>query len=178
MSKPLSIILATAALCLAPPATAWADDRAACAEADGSLLEGVVIARPQYALGKPLRGIPLSHTHIKLRGDQDGKTYDVAVDNVFAAGYDPNVEAVPAPLSTITPGQHLEACGIPYAGGMHWVHTNCGATPTPQDPNGWLNVLDAAGNAGPNLEDSQKYCYLWPARAHMRHRRHAQHSVE
>jgi hypothetical protein len=171
MLRPLSLVLPTAILCLALPVAAWADDRAACAAGDGTLLTGVVVAQPAYAPGKPLQGIPLSHTHIRIRGDQDGKTYDIAVDDVFASGYDPQVETVPAPLNAIQPGQHLEACGIPYAGGMHWVHTNCGATPTPKDPNGWLKVLDATGTAGPNLEDSQKYCSLWPARAVRRHRR-------
>jgi hypothetical protein len=171
LSKLISLVPAIAAVYLALPATAWSDDLAACAAGDGTLLTGVVISAPTYASGRPLQGIPLSHTHIKLRGDQDGKTYDVAVDNVFASGYDPQVEAVPAPLDTIQPGQHVEACGIPYVGGMHWVHTNCGATPTKQDPNGWLKVLDATGTAGPNLEDSQKYCSLWPARAVRRHRR-------
>jgi hypothetical protein len=117
------------------PAMAWADDRADCAAGDGTLLTGVVIASPTFAKGKPLRGIPLTHTHIRIRGDSDGKTYDLAVDDVYAAGYDPRLSVVPPPLSAITAGQHLEACGLPYAGGMHWVHTNCGDTPTAQDPN-------------------------------------------
>ena len=141
---------------------AHADERADCASGDGTLLTGVVVARPSFASGKPLRGIPLTHTHIRIRGDANGKVYDLAVDDVFAAGYDPRVSAVPSPLSSITIGSHLEACGLPYAGGMHWVHTNCGDTPTARDPNGWLKVIDATGAIGPNLEDSQKYCYLWP----------------
>lgn len=155
------IVSCCAAVVLAIPVAARADDRADCASGDGTLLSGIVVSRPTFARGKPRRGIPLTHTHIRIRGDADGKLYDLAVDDVFAAGYDPHASTVPAPLDAIKPGEHLEACGIPYAGGMHWVHTNCGDTPTAQDPNGWLKVVDAAGTAGPNLEDNQKYCYLW-----------------
>lgn len=147
---------------LALSGVARADDQSDCAKADGKLLAGVVIAPPSFVGGKSLKGIPLTHTHIRIKGDADGKVYDLAVDDVFAAGYDPHASTVPAPLSSIAVGAHLEACGIPYAGGMHWVHTNCGDTPTAQDPDGWLKVIDATGAAGPNLEDSQKYCYLWP----------------
>lgn len=157
-----------AAIALVSPVIARADERADCAKADGKFLAGVVIARPTFVRGKPLKGIPLTHTHIRIRGDVDGKAYDLAVDDVFAAGYKPHVSEVPAPLSSIAVGQHLEACGIPYAGGMHWVHTNCGDTPTAQDPDGWLKVIDSSGAVGPNLEDSQTYCYLWP-RKHKSH---------
>jgi hypothetical protein len=174
MKKCTGVLVAAAAIVFSP-VRAWADDRSDCAAADATLLTGIVIAAPTFASGKPLRGIPLSHTHIQVRGDSDGKTYDLAVDDVFAAGYDPRSAVVPPPLSAIVVGEHLEACGLPYAGGMHWVHTNCGATPTVQDPNGWLKIIDAAGVAGPNLEDSQTYCYLWPqgAAASLHRRRHA-----
>jgi len=164
------IVTASAALALASPFVARADDRADCTAGDGTLLSGVVIAKPAFVRGKPLKGIPLSHTHIRIRGDADGQAYDLAVDDVFAAGYRPHVSEVPPPLDGIAVGQHLEACGLPYPGGMHWVHTNCGDTPSRQDPNGWLKVIDASGAAGPNLEDSQKYCYLWPHK-HSSHRR-------
>jgi len=163
---------AAALLMVASASLAWADDRADCAAGDGTLLTGVAIAAPTFAQGRPLQGIPLTHTHIRIRGDADGKTYDLAVDDVFAAGYDPRVAAVPAPLNGIVAGTHLEACGLPYAGGMHWVHTNCGDTRTAKDPNGWLKIVDAAGAAGPNLEDSQKYCYLWPKGTTSHRRRH------
>ncbi len=152
---------AGAALFIVLPARARADDFTDCSNGSGTLLTGVVIASPTFAPGKPRHGIPLSHTHIRIRGDSDGKSYDLAVDDVFAAGYVPQRSVVPPPLDAISVGQHLEACGLPYPGGMHWVHTNCGDTPTTQDPNGWLKVMDAAGRVGPNLEDSQKYCYLW-----------------
>ena len=160
-TRPTLLAAVVAAIVLAAPVLAHADERADCAAADGTLLTGVVLAPPTFATGRPLHGIPLTHTHIQIRGDSDGKTYDIAVDDVYAAGYQPRLAAVPAPLDTITVGQHLEACGLPYNGGMHWVHSNCGDTPTAKDPNGWLKVVDSAGVPGPNLEDSQKYCYLW-----------------
>ncbi len=174
------LLTSTAALALALPLAAHADERSDCAKADGTLLAGVVVARPTFVSGKPLKGIPLTHTHIRIKSDGDGKVYELAVDDVFAAGYDSHVAAIPAPLDAIATGQHLEACGIPYAGGMHWVHTNCGDTPTPQDPDGWLKVIDAKGTVGPNLEDSQKYCYLWPkgdGKHHRKHRPRAQQSM-
>jgi len=173
MLRPGTLI---ASLCttfvLAVPAMALADDGADCKSGDGKLLTGVVVSKPSFVGGKSLRGIPLTHTHIRIRGDADGKVYDLAVDDVFASGYDPHVSAVPSPLSAITVGEHLEACGLPYAGGMHWVHTNCGDTPTPRDPNGWLKAIDTTGAVGPNLEASQKYCYLWSKGGASHHGRH------
>jgi hypothetical protein len=144
------------------PVMARADDRTDCAAGNATLLTGAVIASPTWAPGKSLQAIFLTHTHIRICADSDGKQYDLAVDDVFATGYEPQFSVVPPPLSSIVVGQHVEACGLPYSAGMHWVHTNCGDAPTPQDPNGWLKVIDAAGIPGPNLEDSQKYCYLWP----------------
>jgi hypothetical protein len=53
----------------------------------------------------------LSHTHLTLLSDQDGRSYHVAIDNVFATGYGAAGESVPAPLSTIRTGDRLELCG-------------------------------------------------------------------
>ncbi len=169
-SSACALALSLAALAL--PQLALADDASDCSAGDGTLLVGTVLSAPTDVPGKPLRGIPLRHTHIRIRGDADGKTYDLAVDDVFAAGYQVSGDTVPAPLNSIQVGQRLEACGLPYAGGMHWVHNNCGDTPTAHDPNGWLKVIGANGVAGPNLEDSQKYCYLWPKNGSKRHRHH------
>ena len=159
------IPFARAALCAIATSAAtcaFADDASDCQAAAGTYLTGVVQSAPTYARGKPLRGVPLSHTHIKLLGDADSKRYDIAVDNVFASGYLRSESVVPPPLDTIRKGDHLETCGIPYQGGMHWVHTNCGDRPTAQDPNGWLKELASDGSAGQNLEGSTTYCYLWP----------------
>ena len=128
------LLTSTAALALALPLVAHADERSDCANADGTLLAGVVVARPTFVSGKPLKGIPLTHTHIRIKSDADGKVYDLAVDDVFAAGYQVSGDTVPAPLNSIQVGQRLEACGLPYSGGMHWVHNNCGDIPTVQDP--------------------------------------------
>ncbi len=106
----------------------------------------------------------LSHTHLTLMGD-DGASYDVAIDNVFANGYQRNQAGVPAPLNIIHTGDRLELCGQLYSGGdigIHWVHTNCGVTATPDKPDGWVRKLDSNGNAGPNMEANRAFCSLWP----------------
>jgi hypothetical protein len=161
--SPIRLLLPFAGLLvLTPPA--WADDQAICASHAGTLLTGTVASAPQFKHGMHRRGVELSHTHVQLRGD-DGKRYDIAIDNVFASGYDQARQRVPAPLSQIQVGDRLQLCGQPYAdgeAGMHWVHTNCGDQPTPNEPDGWLKVVGADGTLGPNLESSQEYCRLWP----------------
>ena len=100
---------------------------------------------------------------LKLMSDQDGRSYDVAIDNVFATGYDGAGESVPTPLSTIQTGDRLELCGKLYTDGgpgIDWLHTNCGETPRAAQPDGWRKILSSDG-AGPNLEDSREYCRLW-----------------
>jgi hypothetical protein len=158
----LNVLLVAAALVACTAARA--DDASDCQAASGSYLTGVVRAPPTFARGSRLHGIELSHTHVQLIGDADAKTYDIAVDDVFASGYRPRQEGVPAPLDQIKTGDRLSLCGMPYKGGMHWVHTNCGDTPTPQDPDGWLKEIAADGSTGANLEGSTAYCYLWPRR--------------
>lgn len=128
----------------------------------GTLLTGTVLTAPVFKSGSKLNGIYLDHTHVSLRGT-DGNTYDVAMDNVFANGYRRNQNSIPDPLTKIRVGDQLELCGELYTGGdvgIHWVHTNCGDTPTPTDPNGWTKDLSqpALGN---NLESNETYCYLW-----------------
>lgn len=141
---------------------AFADDAQACTASGGTLLVGHVVSPPTFKDGMFRKGVELSHTHLSLKGDNDGKTYDVAIDNVFASGYQKNAKGVPAPLNSIVVGDELELCGIPFSGGIHWVHNNCGDTPDTSDPNGWLKIIQPNGSVGPNLEDSEKYCYLWP----------------
>lgn len=154
--------LAFALMLAALSTSALADDAADCATAGGTLLTGQVVSPPKFKDGMFRKGVELSHTHLQLKGATDGKTYDVAIDNVFASGYQKNKKGVPAPLNTIAMGDKLEVCGIPFQGGIHWVHNNCGDTPTKSDPNGWIKKVQADGSVGPNLEDGQKYCYLWP----------------
>jgi hypothetical protein len=151
-------------LCLVASGTARADDAALCRANGGSYLTGSVTQVPIFAPGHVRNGVELSHTHLTLRSDQDGRSYHVAIDNVFATGYDAAGESVPAPLSTIRPGDRLELCGKLFTRGgrgIDWVHTNCGKAPRAARPDGWLKVLAPDGSPGPNLEDSQEYCRLW-----------------
>jgi hypothetical protein len=160
--SPIHLLLSLVG-CLVVTQPAWADEQETCSSNAGTLLIGTVVSGPRFAHGHDMRGVELSHTHVRLRGD-DGRFYDIAIDDVFAAGYDQAGERVPAPLSRIQPGNHLELCGKPYASGgpgMDWVHTNCGDQPTPDNPNGWVKVIGPTGTLGPNLESSQKYCRLW-----------------
>jgi hypothetical protein len=159
-------LIALAAFCALASGAAHANEAALCRAHAGTFLTGTVTRGPVFARGRhPLHGIELSHTHLTLLSDQDRQSYDVAIDDVFAPGYDAAGDTVPAPLSGIRTGDRLEVCGRPYMNetesGIDWVHTNCGATPTNKKPNGWLKVLGANGTPGPNLESCEKYCYLW-----------------
>jgi hypothetical protein len=154
----------TVVLVVALSAAAHADPAADCQAAAGSYMIGVVTSGPRFWRGHPQRGVELSHTHIRVRSDTDQSVYDVAMDNVFAAGYDQAGEHVPAPLSQVAVGDHLELCGqlYPDGTGIHWVHTNCGDTPAASEPDGWVKEIAADGTRGPNLEASTQYCSLWP----------------
>jgi hypothetical protein len=107
----------------------------------GSYLTGTVVSGPRFKPGAPLHGTYLSHTHLTLRSDADGRAYDVAIDNVFANGYRHNQRSVPAPLNAIKVDDRLELCGKLYAGGdvgIDWVHTD-GRDPEPGQA-GWLGA--------------------------------------
>ncbi len=151
--------------CLCVATAVRADEAADCQANAGAYLTGTVTAGPKFVSGKKRRGVELSHTHLTVRADKDGQPYDVAIDNVFADGYDDAKHRVPEPLSEIRIGDRVTLCGQLYSGGqrgIHFVHTNCGDRPTPSEPNGWVKVVGADGSPGPNLEDSREYCRLWP----------------
>ncbi len=157
----------SAAVLLLLPSVAMADqasDAATCQQGAGAFLAGTVIRAPTFRSGQQRHGVYLSHTRLTLRGD-DGSSYDVAIDNVFANGYRRNQPSVPTPLNTIRIGDRLELCGQLYTGGdvgIHWVHTNCGVSSTPDRPDGWVRKVDRDGNAGDNMEANQAFCRLFP----------------
>jgi hypothetical protein len=142
-------------------AVAAASDQSNCTAAAGTFMTGKITAGPRFATGSFLKGVELSHTHVTLKSDQDGKSYDIAMDDVYASGYDVAGESIPEPLKSLKVGNRLELCGEPFPGGLHWVHSNCGIKPTKTTPNGWVKLLNSSGKAGANLEGSQEYCYLW-----------------
>lgn len=130
----------------------------------GAFLTGTVTTAPKFAAATlTIQGVKLSHTRLSLRADQDGKTYDVAMDNVYAVDYVKNASSMPASLAAIKVNDRLELCGAKYTSGVgiHWVHSNCGDVPTTSAPNGWVKKFSSSGSLGSNLERSQTYCYLW-----------------
>ncbi|MFG6486410.1 hypothetical protein ACG04R_06990 [Roseateles sp. BYS78W] len=153
-----------ATLLLGLAAAASATEAGDCATNKGAFLTGTVTAAPKFAAAtSTIQGIKLSHTKLSLVADQDGKTYEVAIDNVFATDYVKNASSMPASLAAIKVNDRLEVCGAKYTSGVgiHWVHTNCGDTPTTSAPNGWLKKFSSGGSLGSNVERSQTYCYLW-----------------
>ena len=162
MSVNLNKTLFALVLC-ALSLSATASDQTNCSAASGAFLTGNVTSSPRYASGSFIQGVQTSHTHLNLTADQDGLSYDVAIDNVFAADYVQGSSSMPATLAAISIGDRLELCGEKYTSGIgiHWVHTNCGATPTTTKPDGWVKEIASDGSVGSNLENSQNYCYLW-----------------
>jgi hypothetical protein len=144
---------------------AMANGKSDCSAASGSYVTGKVVSGPTFkGASSSLQGIGLTHTHVGIVSDQDGKTYDVAMDNVYAADYKKNAKTMPASLAAIKKGDHLELCGQLYTSGgpgIHWVHDNCNVTPTSSTPNGFTKEVSSKGVEGSNLEASQAYCYLW-----------------
>ena len=146
--------------------TAQADDMSQCSAVQGTYLVGTIVQGPQFWKAKQtLHGVSLSHTRLTIMVDGKPGTYDVAIDNVFAADYVKASHTSPVSLMALKVGDHLELCGKAYPApetGIDWVHTNCGNSPTPNTPDGWVKVIGQDGHPGVNLESSQQYCYLWP----------------
>ena len=144
-------------------AAAHADNHLACAAAGGSYLTGSVVQTARFAHGQFRKGIELSHSHLMLVADQDGRRYDVAIDNVFASGFDAHDRGVPPAIAAIRLHDRLELCGQLYdrGVGIHFVHTNCGAAPTQTHPDGWIKTLASDGRPGANLEANPAYCGLF-----------------
>jgi hypothetical protein len=142
---------------------ASADDAAQCRADAGTYLIGIVVGPPKFAHGRFRKGIELSHTHLRVQSDRDSKIYDIAVDNLFTAGYDGRTPGIPPALRSIHPNDRVEVCGAPYSrgNGIHWVHPTCGHRPNPEHPNGWLKVIEPDGHASPNLESNTSFCPLF-----------------
>ena len=79
------------------------------------------------AATESLAGIPLSHTHIEITSALDGKIYDVAIDNVFANGYNPLSYVVPSTYAeNLTAGSTLYLCsGNPRADAFPEIQLLC-----------------------------------------------------
>jgi len=157
-------MLLSGAIWIAWATGALADEAARCRANDGTYITGRVTQGPVFRPGHERHGVELSHTHVTVLSDQDGQPFDVAIDDVFASGYDAAGERVPAPLSGISVGDMLELCGKLYTSGgpgIDWVHTDCGDAPAPSRPDGWVKILAADGMPGPNLDGSREYCWIF-----------------
>ncbi|WP_229518992.1 hypothetical protein [Massilia rhizosphaerae] len=143
---------------------AQASEQTMCSANKGAFLTGTVTTGPRFqSASHSIDGIKLSHTILYMRADQDGRSYQVAMDNVYAVDYVRNATSIPTSLAALKAGTRVEVCGEKYSDGtgIHWVHSNCGATPTATAPNGWVKKISTTGTIGANLERSQAYCYLW-----------------
>ncbi|QJE01078.1 hypothetical protein HH212_14420 [Massilia forsythiae] len=152
------------ALFLLSPLVVFASEQSTCTTNKGAFLTGSVTTAPKFqAATQTIQGIQVSHTVMYIKADQDGKSYQVAMDNVYASDYVKNATSVPASLAALKAGTRVEVCGQKYSdgSGIHWVHNNCGETPTASAPNGWVKTIASSGSVGANLERSQAYCYLW-----------------
>jgi hypothetical protein len=152
-----------ALLVLSQSLVAFASEQSVCTANKGAYLTGVVTSAPRFATASStIEGIRLTHTRLNLRAT-DGKTYDVAMGNVYAVDYVKNATTMPKSLAAIKVNDTLGLCGVKYTSGtgIHWVHNNCGDVPTASAPNGWVKIHAPGGAIGANLERSQTYCYLW-----------------
>lgn len=153
------------ALLLAIPAMfAFADEQSDCDAAGGSYISGRVVSGPTYQAGKSkIQGVWLSHTKLQVVADQDGQTYDVAVDNVYAYDYVLNARSIPRSFRDFAVNSRVSMCGALYTSGVgiHWVHNNCGVDPSYSTPDGWIKKMSSNGSVSDSYTGSQDYCYLW-----------------
>lgn len=153
-----------ALLLLSQTVWACASELSTCTANKGAYISGTVTSAPKFATSSTvIQGVRLTHTRLYLRSEQDGKSYDVAMDNVYAVDFVKNATTMPKSLAAIKINDRLSLCGKKYTSGtgIHWVHSNCGDVPTAAAPNGSVKIFTASGSVGANLERSQNYCYLW-----------------
>lgn len=155
----LAVLLMTQSL------VSMASDQTDCAAGAGAYISGTVVTGPVFkAASSSIQGVQLSHTHVTLLSEQDGQTYDVAIDNVYAVDYVLNSTQIPKSLAAIHVNDRLATCGALYTSGgpgTHWVHSNCGVAGTTAAPNGFIKKAPLTGPVYANLERSNAYCYLW-----------------
>lgn len=152
------------ALLLAIPAFyAFADEQGDCDAAAGSYISGTVVSGPRFQTGSARQGVKLTHTHIQVVADQDGQTYDVAIDNVYAADFVRNSTRVPNSFKTFAVNTQVSMCGSLYTSGVgiHWVHNNCNVDPSSSTPDGWIKKMYSDGSVSDSYTSSQNYCYLF-----------------
>lgn len=155
-----------------PPHTNYdyTSDQIACTQNQGFLIVGSVIKTPYSVNGTVSQGINQSHTHIYVEAQNDNNTiYDVSASNIFAYGYEStNANVVPVPLTSISTGTFVEACGVvftdnvksPATKGLHYVHIV--TTPLQQgQANGWVKIITSDTSITANLESSTTYSYLY-----------------
>lgn len=153
-----------ALLLLSQSLYAIASEQSTCTANKGAYITGTVVSAPKFAAASTtIEGVKLTHTRLNLRADQDGKTYDVAIGNVYAVDHVKNASTMPPSLAAIKVNERLGLCGKKYTSGtgIHWVHSNCGDVPTTSAPNGWVKVIAASGSVSASKTRSQNYCYLW-----------------
>lgn len=82
MKKNLLAILLFAPLC------AFATDATTCATNKGTYLTGTITTSAKFqAATQTIQGVQVSHTIMYIKADQDGRSYQVAMDNVYASDY-------------------------------------------------------------------------------------------
>ncbi|MDQ1923583.1 hypothetical protein [Massilia pseudoviolaceinigra] len=153
-----------ALLLLSQSLCAFASEQSTCTANKGAYITGTVVSAPKFASASTtIEGVKLTHTRLNVRADQDGKTYDVAIGNVYAVDHVKNASTMPPSLAAIKVNQRLGLCGKKYTSGtgIHWVHSNCGEVPTTSEPNGWVKVIASSGSVSASKTRSQNYCYLW-----------------
>ena len=107
--KKFARISVGAALLIAALSTsARADDAQDCHAAGAALLTGRAVSPPTFKHGMFRHGVELSHTHLRIKGDAEGKTYDIAIDSArkpsavgtFTLSVTPSQQSVPRQQTT------------------------------------------------------------------------------
>src|SRR5689334_1731403 len=89
-------------LVLSQTVWAYASELSTCTANKGAYISGTVTSAPKFATSSTvIQGVRLTHTRLYLRSEQDGKSYDVAMDNVYAVDFVKNATTMPVSLAAI-----------------------------------------------------------------------------